>query len=153
MIISATPGKPAIAHRDIKSKNILVKNDGSCCIADLGLAVKFIRFATEAHPPSGCVSVIRYCEGLCVFFFLQRHKRSGHLPEHAPGHEALHGARGARRDHQQVQLRLLQAGRHLLVRPRAVGDRAAHRRQRFVVTRRSIKLCALCALQKSVYAD
>uniref|UniRef100_A0A0N5AF44 receptor protein serine/threonine kinase n=1 Tax=Syphacia muris TaxID=451379 RepID=A0A0N5AF44_9BILA len=33
--------KPAIAHRDIKSKNILVKNDLSCAIADFGLAVKF----------------------------------------------------------------------------------------------------------------
>lgn len=32
-------GKPAIAHRDIKSKNILVKEDLTCCIADLGLAV------------------------------------------------------------------------------------------------------------------
>nr|BAB87725.1 HrBMPR [Halocynthia roretzi] len=34
-------GKPAIAHRDIKSKNILVKKDGACCIADMGLAVRF----------------------------------------------------------------------------------------------------------------
>ena len=32
--------KPAIAHRDIKSKNILVKKDGECCLADLGLAVR-----------------------------------------------------------------------------------------------------------------
>lgn len=32
-------GKPAIAHRDIKSKNILVKGNGTCCIGDLGLAV------------------------------------------------------------------------------------------------------------------
>lgn len=33
-------GKPAIAHRDIKSKNILVKKCDTCAIADLGLAVK-----------------------------------------------------------------------------------------------------------------
>jgi len=32
-------GKPAIAHRDVKSRNILVMSDGQCCIADLGLAV------------------------------------------------------------------------------------------------------------------
>nr|VZI50181.1 unnamed protein product [Spirometra erinaceieuropaei] len=32
-------GKPAIAHRDIKSKNILVQANGTCSVADLGLAV------------------------------------------------------------------------------------------------------------------
>ncbi|VDI64999.1 activin receptor type-1-like isoform X1 [Mytilus galloprovincialis] len=37
--IVGNQGKPAIAHRDIKSKNILVKLDGTCCIGDLGLAV------------------------------------------------------------------------------------------------------------------
>ncbi|KAL3287137.1 hypothetical protein HHI36_001617 [Cryptolaemus montrouzieri] len=37
--IFGTQGKPAIAHRDIKSKNILVKANGTCCIADFGLAV------------------------------------------------------------------------------------------------------------------
>ena len=31
--------KPAIAHRDVKSKNVLVRLDGTCCIGDLGLAV------------------------------------------------------------------------------------------------------------------
>ena len=33
-------GKPAIAHRDLKSKNILVKKNLTCVIADLGLCVK-----------------------------------------------------------------------------------------------------------------
>lgn len=33
-------GKPGIAHRDLKSKNILVKKNGTCAIADLGLAVR-----------------------------------------------------------------------------------------------------------------
>lgn len=37
--ITCNNSKPAIAHRDIKSKNILVKRDLRCCIADLGLAV------------------------------------------------------------------------------------------------------------------
>nr|XP_023700242.1 activin receptor type-1-like isoform X2 [Paramormyrops kingsleyae] len=37
--IGSTQSKPAIAHRDLKSRNILVKRNGQCCIADLGLAV------------------------------------------------------------------------------------------------------------------
>lgn len=42
--IFGTRGKPAIAHRDIKSKNILVKRDWTCAIADFGLAVRYIRY-------------------------------------------------------------------------------------------------------------
>ncbi|UJR09198.1 hypothetical protein I4U23_013446 [Adineta vaga] len=38
--IDAARGKVSLAHRDLKTKNILVKKDLSCCIADLGLAVK-----------------------------------------------------------------------------------------------------------------
>ncbi|XP_025259417.1 serine/threonine-protein kinase receptor R3 isoform X2 [Theropithecus gelada] len=37
--IFGTQGKPAIAHRDFKSRNVLVKSNLQCCIADLGLAV------------------------------------------------------------------------------------------------------------------
>lgn len=37
--IFSTQGKAAIAHRDLKSRNILVKRNRQCCLADLGLAV------------------------------------------------------------------------------------------------------------------
>lgn len=37
--IVSSQEKPAIAHRDLKSRNILVRRNGQCCIADLGLAV------------------------------------------------------------------------------------------------------------------
>lgn len=33
--------KPAIAHRDFKSKNVLLKADLTACIADFGLALMF----------------------------------------------------------------------------------------------------------------
>jgi activin receptor type-2 len=33
--------KPAIAHRDFKSKNVLLKSDLTACIADFGLALIF----------------------------------------------------------------------------------------------------------------
>ncbi|CAH1099488.1 unnamed protein product [Psylliodes chrysocephalus] len=39
--IFGVPGKPPIAHRDLKSKNILVKRNLDCCIADFGLAVRY----------------------------------------------------------------------------------------------------------------
>lgn len=32
-------GKPCIVHRDLNSRNVLVRRDLTCCICDLGLAV------------------------------------------------------------------------------------------------------------------
>ncbi len=40
MVLFWSSGKPGIAHRDLKSKNILVKKNCTCAIADLGLAVR-----------------------------------------------------------------------------------------------------------------
>ncbi|XP_033990587.1 activin receptor type-1-like isoform X1 [Trematomus bernacchii] len=45
--IFGTQGKPAISHRDLKSKNILVQKNGQCCIADLGLAVMHFQDTNE----------------------------------------------------------------------------------------------------------
>lgn len=59
--IFGTPGKPAIAHRDIKSKNILVKRNGQCAIADFGLAVKYTSESDEIQiAPNTRVGTRRY---------------------------------------------------------------------------------------------
>ncbi|VDO07985.1 unnamed protein product [Rodentolepis nana] len=50
MAIVGTSGKPPIAHRDLKSRNILVKGDGECCIGDLGFAVRYDSI-------TGCVDI------------------------------------------------------------------------------------------------
>lgn len=46
-------GKPCIAHRDINSRNILVRPDLSCCICDLGLAVIPKRTENKAISEAG----------------------------------------------------------------------------------------------------
>ncbi|XP_066519051.1 activin receptor type-2A isoform X1 [Hoplias malabaricus] len=51
--------KPAIAHRDIKSKNILLKSNLSACIADFGLALKF-EAGKSAGDTHGQVGTRRY---------------------------------------------------------------------------------------------
>lgn len=43
--IFGTQGKPAIAHRDLKSRNVLVKSNLQCCIADLGERPAGVRWA------------------------------------------------------------------------------------------------------------
>ncbi|XP_071488174.1 bone morphogenetic protein receptor type-1B-like [Diadema antillarum] len=45
--ICGMQGKPAIAHRDVKSTNILVKKNGTCVIADMSLAARFLSEANE----------------------------------------------------------------------------------------------------------
>lgn len=51
--------KPAIAHRDIKSKNLLLKNNLTACIADFGLALKF-EAGKSAGDTHGQVGTRRY---------------------------------------------------------------------------------------------
>lgn len=59
--IIGTQGKPAIAHRDLKSKNILVRHDGVCAIGDLGLAVRHVSESNSLDIPANCrVGTKRY---------------------------------------------------------------------------------------------
>ncbi|XP_042561061.1 bone morphogenetic protein receptor type-1B-like [Clupea harengus] len=57
--IFGTLCKPAIAHRDLKSENILVKKNGTCCIADLGLAITSDKNEVDI-PPNIRVGTKRY---------------------------------------------------------------------------------------------
>ena len=50
--IDGFQGKPALAHRDLKSKNILVKSNKLCAIADLGLAVRQLPDSRGVDLPS-----------------------------------------------------------------------------------------------------
>lgn len=45
--IHGTRGKPAMAHRNLRSKNILVKTNGGCVIADFALAATQDRLTTD----------------------------------------------------------------------------------------------------------
>ncbi|XP_042874018.1 TGF-beta receptor type-1-like isoform X3 [Penaeus japonicus] len=67
MDIMGNKGKPAIAHRDLKSKNILVKSNGNCAIADLGLAVRYDS-ATDSVDivPNNRVGTKRYLAPECL---------------------------------------------------------------------------------------
>ncbi|XP_049824818.1 bone morphogenetic protein receptor type-1B-like [Aethina tumida] len=59
--VFGTRGKPSIAHRDVKSKNILVKRNGECCLADFGLAVKYLSDLRKIDvPPNARSGTIRY---------------------------------------------------------------------------------------------
>jgi serine/threonine protein kinase len=65
--------KPAIAHRDLKSKNILVRADLSCCIADLGLAVRYSNGILDLPDNNKCGTVVRILM-CCIWSITQQLK-------------------------------------------------------------------------------
>lgn len=58
-------GKPAVAHRDFKSKNVLLKSDLTACIADFGLAIKFEpgKSPGETHGLVSSSIFLSFCRG------------------------------------------------------------------------------------------
>ena len=74
-------GKPGIAHRDLKSKNILVKKNCTCAIADLGLAVRHESMTdTIDIAPNQRVGTKRYnaCTAVHVFRSKKNHVFESH---------------------------------------------------------------------------
>ena len=61
-IMTETIRKPIIAHRDIKSRNVLVKDNLTCCISDFGSACQFSEI-TDKEEIKGQVSSF-----VCSFF-------------------------------------------------------------------------------------
>lgn len=65
---SEEKNKPCIAHRDLTSQNVLVKDDGSCMLCDFGFAIrisgsKYIRNGEEQHAETNSlaeVGTLRY---------------------------------------------------------------------------------------------
>ncbi|PIK46054.1 putative bone morphogenetic protein receptor type-2 [Apostichopus japonicus] len=57
--------KPAVVHRDINSRNILVRTDGTCCIGDFGFAMKvcgasIVRDGNQDNSNITDVGTVRY---------------------------------------------------------------------------------------------
>ncbi|XP_063068990.1 bone morphogenetic protein receptor type-2-like [Engraulis encrasicolus] len=57
--------KPAVSHRDLNSRNVLVRNDGTCVISDFGLSMKLtgnrlLRPGEEENAAISEVGTIRY---------------------------------------------------------------------------------------------
>ena len=58
--------KPSIAHRDFNTRNILVKADLTCCICDLGFAMKiqgskFYRNGQEENAEQSSLTDVSCC--------------------------------------------------------------------------------------------
>ncbi|KAJ8004419.1 hypothetical protein DPEC_G00135520 [Dallia pectoralis] len=64
-LLTADIYKPSVSHRDLNSRNILVRNDGSCVISDFGLSMKLTgnRLARPGEEDNAAISevgTIRY---------------------------------------------------------------------------------------------
>lgn len=109
-------GKPAIAHRDLKSKNILVKSNLTCAIGDLGLAVRHdIKTDTVDIPSNHRVGTKRYMSpevGFYIYLYEQ----------HVLMTYIFFWVIGFGRVNEYESLRFIQTGRCLCIRSDSMGN-------------------------------
>lgn len=62
--------KPAVSHRDLNSRNVLVKADGTCVIIDFGLSMKLTgnRPARHGEEENAAISEVRVQEEMRPLF-------------------------------------------------------------------------------------
>ncbi|XP_026892003.2 serine/threonine-protein kinase receptor R3 isoform X2 [Acinonyx jubatus] len=75
--IFGTQGKPAIAHRDLKSRNVLVKSNLQCCIADLGMCVVSFHLCES---PTSCLDALQAQTPSGIPLWLQELGERGRAP-------------------------------------------------------------------------
>uniref|UniRef100_A0A8C5IHW6 receptor protein serine/threonine kinase n=1 Tax=Junco hyemalis TaxID=40217 RepID=A0A8C5IHW6_JUNHY len=84
--IFGTQGKPAIAHRDLKSRNILVKSNRQCCIADLG---EFIVIFYDYKNSNTIRYIYLYIYKRLAFFTLSINPTTAFIPFFVPPAQVL----------------------------------------------------------------
>ena len=65
--------KPSIAHRDFKSKNVLIKNDMTACIADFGLAMELEDIGDTHGQVNNLINFRRHIYFRRIFKKVRRH--------------------------------------------------------------------------------
>ena len=67
---SDTNGKPSVAHRDVKSRNVLLRDDMTACIADFGLSLVLDDQPRDAFSQVCCVLFRRYHQSFFKIYFV-----------------------------------------------------------------------------------
>lgn len=117
------PGKPAIAHRDLKSKNVLVKKNGVAAIADLGLAVKHDSVTNTIDIPSNHRVGTKRWDGLVQSTLLSYYIYNLYIYNISIiiFRLQVHGSRNPGWDDRYQQLWVVQASGHLFARSSFLG--------------------------------
>lgn len=96
--------KPAVAHRDVSSRNVLVRADLSCVLADFGLSMRLTgsRPCCPGDDDTMAISEVRSCKCSGDEDGNDNDGDEGGVP--AGGDGAVHGSRGSGRSSEPARL-------------------------------------------------